>query len=311
MPQRPLARRHALALLSIVTLTWGLNWPVTKMIVQDIPPLWTTAVRSLIAGVVLGVLVWMKKEFVVPRRGDIPIVLSTALLHMTAYSALVAAGLQFLPAGRATVLGYTMPIWVMIGAPLLLSERISRRKALGVVAGLAGLGVIFSPGSLDWSDRQTLIGSGLVMLAALCWAAHIIYVRAHKWVSSPFQLVFWQVLLACVVLTPAAALYEGIPDIAWTPGLVGLLLFSGIAASGLAHWAMTVVNRNLPAMTTSLGLLATPALGIASGIALLGEPFEPSLLVALVLLVGGIAIGIVGDAQEERAARGSPQRRAD
>lgn len=54
---------------------------------------------------------------------------------------------------------------------------------------------------------------------------------------------------------------------------------------------MSVVNRSLSAVTTSLGLLATPALGIA----MLGEPFDLSLLIALGLLVGGIAIGILGD----------------
>ena len=57
-----------------------------------------------------------------PTRGDLPVVFCTAILHLVAFSALVAAGLQFVPAGRAIVLGYTTPLWVAIGAAMFLSE---------------------------------------------------------------------------------------------------------------------------------------------------------------------------------------------
>ena len=302
MQLRPLSSARSLLLLAVVVLAWGINWPITKVIVRDVSPLWSTSIRCGIAAIVLAVLLRARRAFIVPKRGDLRVVLSTALLHMSAYSALVAAGLQLLPAGRAIVLGYTTPIWVVIGAHFVLGEKLTARKALGVASGLAGLAVIFRPGSLEWTNPHALLGSGLVMLAAFCWAANIVYVRAHIWLSSPFQLVFWQVLLACIVLAATALLRDGLPHVAWTLQLVLLLAFSGVICTALAHWAMSNVNRSLPAVTTSLGLLATPALGIVSGIVVLGEPFDPSLLIALVLLVGGIALGIVGDGRQPGAA---------
>jgi drug/metabolite transporter (DMT)-like permease len=298
MPPHSLSYRHALLLLVVVVLAWGTNWPATKTIVREMSPLWSTALRCAIAAVVLAVLLWWRGEFIIPRRGDIPVVLSTSLLHMTAYSALVAAGLQFLSAGRAIVLGYTTPIWVTFGARIFLSEGISPGRAAGVGLGLAGLAIIFSPASLDWSDRNALIGSGLIMLAALCWAANIVYVRAHHWISTPFQLVFWQLVLASIVLAIMAARTDGMPHVVWTPRLVALLAFSGVICTALAHWAMLVVNRSLPAVTTSLGLLATPAVGIVSGATFLGEALDPSLLAALALIAGGIAFGIVSDRRQ-------------
>jgi len=293
MPPQDLPYRHALRLLCVVVLAWGTNWPATKMIVREMSPLWSTALRCAIAAAVLAILLWLRGEFIVPKRGDVPVVLSTSLLHMTAYSALIAAGLQFLPAGRAIVLGYTTPIWVTFGARIFLSEEISKRQAIGVCFGLAGLAVIFSPGSLNWSDRNSLVGSCLIMLAAFCWAANIVYVRSHKWISTPFQLVFWQVMLASILLSILAALVDGVPHIIWSPHLIALLLFSGLVCTALAHWAMSMVNRSVPATTTSLGLLATPALGIVSGAIFLGEAFEPWLLAALALIVSGIAVSIV------------------
>ena len=301
MQRHNLSYSHALLLLVVVVFAWGTNWPMTNTIVREISPLWSTTMRCAIAAVVLGLLLWLRGEFIIPKRGDIPVVLSTSLLHMTAYSALVAAGVQFLSAGRAIVLGYTTPIWVSLGAWIFLRESISPGRSLGVCLGLAGLAVIFSPASLDWHDRNALVGSGLIMLAAFCWAGNIVYVRAHRWISTPFQLVFWQVLLACIVLSILATLVDGLPHITWTPQLATLILFSGTISTALAHWAMLMVNRSLPAVTTSLGLLATPAIGILSSIAFLGEAFEPSLLAALILIVGGIATGIVSDRREKLA----------
>ena len=72
------------------------------------------------------------------------------------------------------------------------------------------------------------------------------------------------------------------------------MLFSGIICTAFANWAMTMVNRSLPAVTTSLCLLATPLMGIASATVILGEPVEPSLFAAMTLIIGGIALGTVG-----------------
>jgi drug/metabolite transporter (DMT)-like permease len=118
--------------------------------------------------------------------------------------------------------------------------------------------------------------------------------------------VFWQVLLAAGVLSTLAWLCEGTLHVSWSPSLAGLLLYSGIICTALAHWAMAVVNRSLPAVTTSLGLLATPVLGIVSAAVVLHEPLVPSLFLAVALIIGGIAIGTVGDARGTRSAAAKP-----
>jgi drug/metabolite transporter (DMT)-like permease len=290
-----LSPRGAIALLAIVVIAWGTNWPVTKMIVHDMSPLWSTALRSAIAAAALAPLLWLQGKFIIPKPGDMPVVFCTSLLHMVAFSALVAAGLQFVPAGRAIVLGYTTPIWVAVGARIFLSERITKRRAIGIGIGLVGLAVIFNSRAFNWSDQNALLGSGLIVIAAFCWAANIVYIRAHTWISTPFQLVFWQVLLAATVLSTIAYCTEGTPRIVWSTRLAGLLLYSGIVCTAIAHWAMSMVNRSVPAISASLGSLATPVLGIISASIILNEPLEPSLLLAMALIIGGIALGTVTD----------------
>lgn len=293
---------YAALLFAVVVFAWGFNWPVTKVIVQSVPPLWTTAMRSWIAVAALVPILWLGNTFIVPARGDVPVILSIALLHMVAFSALIAAGLQYVPASQGILIGYTTPIWVAIGARVALGERITKQRLAGIVLGLAGLAAIFNPHTLDWSDHRTLLGCGLVMLAAVCWAASIVYVRSHKWIATPLELLIWQVLVAAIVMSLPAMLIEGVPQIAWTSELLLLLLYGGVLGTALAYWAMSMINRSLPAVTTSLGILATPLVGIASAALWLGERIELSLVLATALIVGGIAIGTIPD-----GGRGKPR----
>ncbi len=286
-----LSRRAALLLFAAVVSLWGSNWVVTKTLVLSVSPLWASAIRSTIATATLLVLLLARGQLIRPRRGDVAVILSVALLHMGAFSALVAFGLQFIPVGRSIVLGYTTPLWVAPAARLLLGEPMTRPRLAGLGLGLCGLALMFNPFAFDWNDRDALIGSGLILLAAFCWAANILYVRAHKWMSTPFQLVFWQALLASLILSMLAVSIDGAPQITWNPGLAGAFLYAGIGGTALAHWALVTVNRSLPAVTTSLGLLATPVVGVAASAIFLGEPVGLSLICAMGMILGGIAIG--------------------
>ena len=305
-----LSRRAALLLFAVVVAMWGSNWAVTKTIVHSVSPLWTAAIRSAIATVALFVILSARGQFVLPRRGDVPVILAVAVLHMGAFSAFVAFGLQFVPAGRSIVLGYTTPLWVAPAAWVFLREPVTRRQLAGIGLGLAGLAAMFNPLTFDWSDRNALIGNGLILLAALCWAINILYVRVHTWISTPFQLVFWQALLATSILSTLALSIDGPPRVPWNPALAGAFLYAGICGTALAHWAMATVNRGLPAVTTSLGLLATPVVGVIISAICLDEPIGVSLIFAMAAILGGIAIGTIphgkgaADRQHPRPAPG-------
>lgn len=291
-----LSRGAALSLFSVVILAWGFNWTVTKLLVESVPPLWLTAVRSAIALVVLFAMMLATRDLRLPKRGDLAVVFNIALLHMTAFAALMAIGLQTVAAGRSIVLGFTTPLWVIPGAMLFLGERLTARRAVGVALGLAGLGLMFNPAAFDWSDRQALQGNGLLLLAAFCWAVSIVHIRKHVWISTPYQLVFWEVLVATALLAFLAAVFEGSPQFSLNAQVVLLFLYGGVFGVALAYWAMAMVNRSLPAVTTSLGVLATPVVGVLSSIVFLNEAIDLTLAAAMVLILGGIALGTLGGA---------------
>lgn len=296
-----LSPRAALALFAVVIFAWGFNWVVAKLLLASVTPLWLVAIRSAIATVALFVLMLAIGGLRLPRRGDLPVVISITLLHMVAYAVFMAIGLQHVSAGRSIVLGFTTPLWVMPGALLFLGERVTARRAAGVALGMAGLAALFNPLAFDWSDRDALLGNGLLLLGAFCWAVSILHIRAHNWISTPFQLVFWEVLLATVLLVPLAAAVEGAPVVRWSTQSALLFLYAGVIGVALAYWAMAMVSRSLPAVTTSLGVLATPVVGILGGVLVLDEPLSLTLLASLALIAGGIALGTLGGARRAGA----------
>ena len=287
-----LRSHEAILLLGALAVGWGTAWPVIKAILQDVPPLWTLLLRSVVGTATLFTISIGRRSLTLPQRGDIAVVLNVSLLHMVAFAVLVSVGLQFVPAGRSIVLGYTTPLWVSAGARIFLSEALTRARIAGIGLGLFGLAVLFNPFSFPWHDHAALTGNLLVLLGSFCWAASILHVRAHRWVSSPFELVPWQVLLATCTLAPLALLFEGVPRIEWSARLLALLVYGGTAGIALPYWAMQIVNKNLPAITTSLALLVVPVVGVACSALALGEPITAGLILAMLLIISGIVVGM-------------------
>ena len=68
------------------------------------------------------------------------------------------------------ILADSSPLWVLPGAVLLFGERLTRWKLPGMILGIGGLIVLLNPASIDWSNRNVLLGNFLLLIAAGVWA---------------------------------------------------------------------------------------------------------------------------------------------
>jgi drug/metabolite transporter (DMT)-like permease len=292
-PLRSAPTAWIFGLLVFVVFAWGLNWVTMKIVVQELSPLWAVAIRTGIAIALLMPAAALTGQFVVPARADLALVLAVSLLHMTAFAVLMTVGLKYLPASRAIVLGYTTPLWVTPAAWIFLKEKMPPLRLVGVGLGLAGLLVLFDPSRFDWRSTEAIAGNGFVLLAALCWSASIVYTRAHRWIGTPFQLILWQTMLAGLVLTALAFAFEEAPELRLSTPAVLALLYNGAIGTALGFWAMITVNKELPATLTSLGVLATPVVGLLLSALMLHERIDAQLIMASLLISTGIGIGMV------------------
>jgi drug/metabolite transporter (DMT)-like permease len=302
-PPAQLSRSTSLVLLAVIAVSWGLTWPVNKAMLEYTTPIWAVCLRYVVATIVLLVLTGALGRLRLPPRQDIPVVLSVSLLHMVAFGTLCSIALQFVPAGRSVLLAYTTPFWVFPLARLVLGERMTPARLAAFALGICGLLLLVNPTSLDWADRNVVVGHGLILAAAVLWACSIVYVRRHRWASVPFDLLVWQSLVAVAVNGGLALALEGPPHVKLDLTFALLALYGGGIGTAVAFWALNTVNRVLPATTTSLGLLGVPLLGVASSMVMLGEAFDLVSAVALGLIVGGIAVGTLAGTGSGRAAR--------
>jgi drug/metabolite transporter (DMT)-like permease len=293
-------RGTALALLAVVVVLWGVNWPIMKIGVSVIPPVWFAVLRTVLGAGSLFAFLLASGRFAWPTRRDLPVIASVGLLQVGVFLVLVNVALQHVDAGRSAVLAYTTPLWVGPGAILLLKERPKPLKIAGLLLGLAGVALLFSPAAIDWNDRAELLGNLLLMLAAAGWAIAILHVRGSTWTLSLLQLLPWQLLISTPILVLIAWRFEGPPAFELSPTVLAILAYNGPVASGFCYWAVLAVTRSLPATTTSLSLLAIPAAGLIASTLALGESIGATLAGGCALILGGVALVNLGDRKSAR-----------
>lgn len=290
-------------LLGLLVVIWAVSWPVIKIGVATVSPIWYACLRYLIATSCLFALVAVRGELVVPSRSDWRLVAVSGVFQMGAYSALTALALTILPPGRASVLAFSTPLWVVPLAAWWLREPVSRRSRYGVGFGLLGVLVIASPALQQHGDGQ-FASYAMLMSAAAAWAISIVFVRAHRFDASPLALAPWQSLVAVLLLAPLAAVIEGAPrSFDWRG--VASLAYVGPVATAFAYWAIVEVGRELRASTISMALLATPSLGLLISTLTLGERVTGSLATGVLLVGAGIRLATSNPPIRSRATERS------
>jgi drug/metabolite transporter (DMT)-like permease len=283
------SRKAALTLLFLLSLVWGVHWAVVKQGLHYMPPLQYAALR-LIAGLltmiaILGIQGRLRR----PPRSDVTIVLSVGILQIGAGVLIMNLALQAVPAGRSSVLLYAMPLWVAVLMWLFFRTTPRRNEMIGLVLGLTGVLVLVNPTVINWGVPAELAGTLALIFNAILWAGVTIHIRRHTWVSRPLDLQPWMLLAALIPVAVAALILEPGREITWGLPTVLILLYSGPLATAFANWASQSITRSLGPLTSAMGFLATPVVGLIAGALILGESLGPIDIAGFALVLAGIA----------------------
>jgi drug/metabolite transporter (DMT)-like permease len=281
-------------LLAVAVFFLGTNWPVLKIAMHAVQPIWFTTLRMFSAGVVFAVILALRGKLILPSRADMPMVLSLGLLQFGVMSTLAVYGVSVVGAGRTAMLVYTTSIWVPIGSALVYKQKPSRAQFVGLLFGIAGLFTLFSPFGVDWSDSRVLIGNASVVLGAIVWSIPLLQQRHHRWQADPLQLMPYQAILGALVSLPFAILLDSpLPEIQWTWEFVVSSASVVLLATNLAFWGLVTAGRSLPPIAVALGQLTTPVIGVVFAAILIAEVPSAADIIGLALIVCGVAIAVL------------------
>ena len=304
--QPPRSPAAAFLLFICFVLVWGVSWPLTKIGLQRIDPMWFIALRLILGAGSLMLYAWYKGVLAWPKRQDIPILLSVSIVQEVLYFFLAAEGLVVETVSRASLLVYSTPFWVMPLSVLIFKEKLTKIKVAGFFLGMAGFVVLFNPLAFDWSNHRVIVSNGLLLLSSLCWAVGILHTKYGKWASPMLLLVAWQGTIAAAVFTVYAACTAPFP--AWRSiwSSIGPLVYTGLLSSGLGAVVGFTVTRHLPVAITSISLLAVPLVGIISSAIWLDEPIEKASLFASAFILLGIGCIAFPGKGKSLPAKGGP-----
>lgn len=281
--------RQQLIGLVLLTLVWGINWPIMKLSVSDYPPL-TFRMLSLWLGLpVLGLGLWLLKvPFRVPRAHWREL-FWLALTNMFIWHALIIVAVQSLSSGRAAILGYSMPIFSALLGAFIFGNQLAARAWVGVAA--AALGVLL----LLWHEFTHLAGRPLgvvyALIAALAWALGTHLLRRTTLTVPTLTISFWMTAMTAVVMTLLSVLLEQPQWRAPSAVTWGGIAFNAVLIFGFAHAMWFFLARSLPPVASTLSVMMIPVLGVFSGAWWLGEVLNWQDWAAVVLMV--LAIGSV------------------
>ena len=273
--------------LILFAVTLAFNQIVIKVTNGGFSPVFTVALRSIIAGIAVAVwMAWRKKPFEWSR----PIALSGLIVGLifTLEFICLYISLDLTDVSRASVIFYSMPVWLALAAHFLLpGERLSATRLLGLALGLFGVGVALMDRT---SEAANLWGDLLALLAAMGWAAIALIVRATPLAkANPETQLMWQLLVSAIVLSLIAPLFGALLREPEAIHIAGLLFQSiGVVAIGylIWFWLLTIY----PASSVASFSFLSPVFSVLFGWWLLDEQVGPSIWVALGLVTVGVIL---------------------
>ena len=264
-----MSRQQAWALLAL-TLMWGVNWPMMKLSLQEMSPLYFRASTMLLGAGWLFFYVRRRGERMWPAGREWSAIALLALPNVLGWHTLSIFGVQELASGRAAILGFTMPIFTVLLGAAFFGERITPRVRVAVVCASIAIALLL------WHEIARISGrpAGIVWMlsAAVCWALGTLLFRRAQFTLSPLVVTVWMLLLGSVAVWALALGLEPLPDITRFSLPMWISLLYGVVINyGFAQLIWFGMARTLPPATSAMSIMAIPLVGTLSATLIVGE----------------------------------------
>lgn len=268
-----------LALLGALTLVWGTNWPLFRIALDELPVFtFRTLVLSSAVIMLTTILLVRRESFAVPK-GKWPALILASAMNIGVWNIATSLAVLYIPSGHASVLAYTMPLWVAVLGFVVFGQKLTGRLLAAIAIGAAAVAALMIPNFKSYASAPLGLFWGL--LAGFCWAVGTFVVKRTNWSGMGLSLTFWQVLITLPPIALGALVFDGLPTHWPSTQALAATIYTGAIpmALGTATWFTLV--KLLPAQVAALSSIAIPIVAIVSGILLLNEPLSALQAVAI------------------------------
>lgn len=281
-----LTRKQLLALIAL-TLMWGVNWPMMKLSLRELSPLYFRAITMTLGASWLWLFFRARGVRMLPHGTEWKTVVTLALPNMLGWHTISIFGVKELSSGRAAILGFTMPIWTVLLGALFLGQKLTLRVAWATLAVAAAIALLMAHELHNLTGRP--LGVLWMELAALSWAIGTLMMRRLTITLPTEALAVWMMLLTSVCLWLLALVAEPVPSFQFSPAMWGSLVYGVFINYGFAQIIWFGLARNLPPSTSAMSVMAIPLIGTLSATIVVGEVPHWQDYVAVVLVMSAIA----------------------
>jgi drug/metabolite transporter (DMT)-like permease len=280
-----------LVLLALLTLVWGTNWPMFKIALTELPVLTFRSITMLTAFAVLTAILMARGESFAVPAGKWPALIAASAMNILVWNIATSLAVLYIPSGHASVLAYTMPLWVALLGFAVFGQRLTGRLLAAILIGAVAVVALMVPNFRSYETAPAGLFWGL--FAGFCWAIGTFIVKRTAWPGMGLSLTFWQIVISLPPILLGALAIDGIPDHWPSAGALIATIYTGAIpmALGTATWFALV--KLLPAQIAALSSIAIPIVAIVSGVMLLHEPLSPLQMVAIASTVVALWLALM------------------
>ena len=295
-----MSSRAVLAVVVLVAMLIGGNFSALKFALDHTTPFLLTSLRTVVGGTFLLAFARLRGEQFPTHRRDLINIFVVSFSITTVSSALLVFGVSRVPAGVASLLASTMPLFTAVLSLVLMSVPVSRMAALGLAIGFGGTVVLASP---SLSGSAATVGIISLLFSALAWAFGNVYMKWQDMTRvSPIMLVGVQLYMSAAVLVPFALLVEGTAETEWGLGLFVPLFYAAIPANAVTFALLaTVVRRATPTQAASSAYLI-PVFGVFFGWLIRDERLGWTEAAGGLLVILGVYVLVTATARQAASA---------
>jgi drug/metabolite transporter (DMT)-like permease len=288
----PPNRLDAKGIAAVVCLCaiWGANQVAVKVGNSGLAPIFASADRSVIAGLLVAGWCLVSRTPLWHRERTVLHGLNLGIIFAVEF-VLIYVGLNHTTASRGVLFLYTAPFFVAAGAHWLLpQEPLTRSKLLGLCLAFAGLVATFAD-RLQGLSTGRLLGDLLLLGGGALWAVATLYLkRIVGDRMTPAQMLYYQLAVSAPLLLLASVLWEKPLIFDPRPIVVWAVVYQGVVVAFASYLLWFSLLSRYPASGLSGFTFFTPLFGVLAGALLLREPLGPGLLLGAALVSTGMVL---------------------